>query len=60
MGERASDIASEEIVARLHSRGDFLKVLGAAGVGAAVGSNLFLQETLSQEKLVSNPRPTDF
>ncbi len=59
MENRASDVASEEIAARLHSRGDFLKVLGAAGVGAAVGSNVLLREALSAERLVSNPRPTD-
>ena len=59
MHRRAGDAVSKEIAARLHSRGDFLKVLGAAGVGTAVGSNVFLQKAFSQERLVSNPRPTD-
>ncbi len=59
MENRASDVAGEEMVARLHSRGHFLKVLGAAGVGAVVGSNVLLREALSAERLVSNPRPTD-
>src|SRR5215203_1322234 len=43
----------------LSSRKEFLKVLGAAGVGTAVGSNALLREALSAERLVSNPRPTD-
>jgi hypothetical protein len=59
MEKRTGNVASEEILERVHSRGDFLKVLGAAGVGAAVGSNALLREALSQERLVSNPRPTD-
>ncbi len=59
MYRKAGDAVSKEMAARLHSRGDFLKVLGAAGVGTAVGSNVLLREALSQERLVSNPRPTD-
>jgi len=32
---------------------------GAAGLGAALGSNILLREALSQDTLVSNPLPTD-
>jgi hypothetical protein len=59
MDKEVTDVASTEVLSRLSSRKDFLKVLGAAGIGAAVGSNMLLREALSQERLVSNPRPTD-
>jgi len=49
MEKRTIDVANEEILDRLHSRGDFLKLVGAAGVGAAVGSNLFLREAFALE-----------
>jgi hypothetical protein len=49
MEKRTIDVANEEILDRLHSRGDFLKLVGAAGVGAAVGSNLFLREAFAIE-----------
>jgi hypothetical protein len=59
MERKAGDLFGEEMAARLPTRGDFLKVMGAAGVGAAVGSNVLLREALTQEKGVSNLRPTD-
>jgi hypothetical protein len=59
MDKEVTDVPSTEVLSRLSSRKDFLKVLGAAGVGAAVGSNALLREALSAERLVSNPRPTD-
>jgi hypothetical protein len=59
MEKKVGEAFSEGMAARLPTRGDFLKVLGAAGVGAAVGSNALLREALSAERLVSNPRPTD-
>jgi hypothetical protein len=59
MEKNAGEAFSEEMAARLPSRGDFLKVLGAAGVGAAIGSNVLLREALGAERLVSNLRPTD-
>jgi hypothetical protein len=40
MQKRSIDVAREEVLERLHSRGDFLKLLGAAGVGAAAGASL--------------------
>jgi hypothetical protein len=59
MDKEGTDVPSAEVMARLSSRKDFLKVLGAAGMGAAIGSNVLLREALSQDTLVSNPLPTD-
>ena len=59
MDKGVTDVPGAEVLSRLSSRKEFLKVLGAAGVGAAVGSNALLREALSAERLVSNPRPTD-
>ncbi len=59
MEKRTSGVANEETLKPLPSRGDFLKALGAAGMGAAVASNVLLREALSKERLVSNLRPTD-
>jgi hypothetical protein len=59
MEKKAGETFSEGMVARLPSRSDFLKVLGAAGVGAAVGSNVLLREALARERVVNNLRPTD-
>jgi hypothetical protein len=58
MERRSIDAAREEILERLHSRGDFLKLLGAAGVGAAAGASLLPG---SAEGAVSTGlEPTDF
>jgi|GEM_PF-1398328 len=58
MEKRPSDLSREEILERLHSRGDFLKLLGAAGVGAAAGTSLLPG---SAEGAVSTSlEPTDF
>jgi hypothetical protein len=58
MEKRPSDLSREEILQRLHSRGDFLKLLGAAGVGAAAGTSLLPG---SAEGAVSTSlEPTDF
>jgi hypothetical protein len=59
MEKRSSgDVVREEILERLHSRGDFLKLLGAAGVGAAAGTSLLPG---SAEGAVSTSlEPTDF
>src|SRR5215203_1583325 len=59
MDKGVTDVPGAEVLSRLSSRKEFLKVLGAAGVGTAVGSNALLREALSAERLVSNPRPTD-
>jgi hypothetical protein len=58
MERRSIDVAREEVLERLHSRGDFLKLLGAAGVGAAAGASLLPG---SAEGTVSTGlEPTDF
>ena len=58
MERRSIDVAREEVLERLHSRGDFLKLLGAAGVGAAAGASLLPG---SAEGAVSTGlEPTDF
>src|SRR5215213_2729164 len=58
MEERSSEVAREEVLERLQSRGDFLKLLGAAGVGAAAGASLLPG---SAEGAVSTGlEPTDF
>src|SRR5215218_10819202 len=58
MERRSIDLAREEVLERLHSRGDFLKLLGAAGVGAAAGTSLL---SGSAEGVVrTSLEPTDF
>jgi hypothetical protein len=47
MNSRTNDVPSAEIPMRLPSRSDFLKMVGAAGLGTAVGSNVFLREALA-------------
>ena len=39
MEKQTRDVPSEEILKHLHSRSDFLKLLGAAGIGAAAGAS---------------------
>jgi hypothetical protein len=41
MDKEVTDVPSAEVMSRLSSRKDFLKMIGAAGLGAAVGSNVF-------------------
>jgi hypothetical protein len=59
MDKGAGDVTGAEILRQLRSRKDFLRMAGAAGIGAAVGSNVLLRAALSQDTLVSNPLPTD-
>jgi hypothetical protein len=59
MNKVPADMPGAEALAHLSSRKDFLKMAGAAGLGAALGSNILLREALSQDTLVSNPLPTD-
>ena len=40
MEKSTSDVANEEILERLRSRSEFLKLLGAAGIGAAAGASV--------------------
>src|SRR5215212_1321624 len=44
MDKPSDDIPVNERVERLHSRNDFLKMAGAAGLGAAIGANVLLRE----------------
>lgn len=44
MNESVNDVQGADVLALLRSRGDFLKLMGGAGVGAAVGANVFLRE----------------
>ena len=47
MDKEVTDVTSAEVLARLSSRKDFLKMVGAAGLGAAVGSNVFLRQAFA-------------
>jgi hypothetical protein len=58
MEKRTSDVANEEIVARLHSRGDFLKLLGAAGIGATAGVSVL--PGTAAGAVETTLQPTDF
>ncbi len=55
---RSSDVAREELLETLHSRGDFLKLLGAAGVGAAAGASLLPGSV--EGAVRTSLEPTDF
>jgi hypothetical protein len=44
MDKPSDDVPVNERVERLHSRNDFLKMAGAAGLGAAIGANVLLRE----------------
>jgi hypothetical protein len=55
---RSSDVAREELLERLHSRGDFLKLLGAASVGAAAGASLLPGS--AEGAVRTSLEPTDF
>jgi hypothetical protein len=58
MEKRSSDVVREEILERLQSRGDFLKLLGAAGVGAAAGASLL--PGTAEGAVRTSLDPTDF
>src|SRR5215218_11436734 len=58
MERRSIDLAREEVLERLHSRGDFLKLLGAAGVGAAAGTSLLSGS--AEGAVRTDLEPTDF
>jgi hypothetical protein len=59
MDKEGTTVPIAEAMARLRSRKDFLKILGTAGMGAAIGSNVLLREALSQDTVASNLLPTD-
>jgi hypothetical protein len=47
MDREAGGLPSAEVLTGLRSRKDFLKMMGAAGIGTAVGANLFLREAFA-------------
>jgi hypothetical protein len=47
MDREAGGLPSAEVLTGLRSRKDFLKMMGAAGLGTAVGANLFLREAFA-------------
>jgi hypothetical protein len=47
MDKEVTDVTSAEVLARLSSRKDFLKMVGATGLGAAIGSNVFLRQAFA-------------
>src|SRR5215212_9754230 len=55
MDRGAGDVANTEILGQLPSRKDFLRMAGAAGLGAAGASNNFLREAFALE----HTGPTD-
>jgi hypothetical protein len=55
--KKVTDVTGTEAVTRLRSREEFLKMAGAAGVGAALASNVLVREALGQDVGLD---PTDF
>ena len=53
MEKEVADVRVAEALARLRSRGEFIKMAGAAGLGAALASNVLLREAAAVA-------PTDF
>ena len=58
MEQQTRDVPSEEILKHLHSRSDFLKLLGAAGIGAAAGANVL--PGVADGAVRTTLQPTDF
>ncbi len=44
MNERVDGVLGEELIARLRSRREFLKIMSAAGLAAAIGPNILTRE----------------
>jgi len=61
MQRKEDGVPGQEKVARLFSRSDFLKAAGAAGIGAAVGSNLLVREAFARSATLNRNalEPTD-
>ena len=47
MNKVPADMLGAEALAHLSSRKDFLKMAGAAGLGAALGSNILLRQAFA-------------
>lgn len=58
MDRRTDDVASAELLARLHNRRDFLKLLGAAGIGVAAGASVL--PGAAEGAVRTGLQPTDF
>src|SRR5215216_5305440 len=58
MNERVTDLARAEALARLRSRKDFLKLLSAAGIGAATGVSVL--PGAAEGAVRTSLQPTDF
>ncbi|MBA2713712.1 MAG: hypothetical protein H0U55_09200, partial [Rubrobacteraceae bacterium] len=58
MEKRTSEVVGAEILERHHSRGDFLKLLSAAGIGAAAGASVL--PGTAAGAVETNLQPTDF
>ncbi len=49
MKERVDGVPGEELIARLRSRREFLKIMGAAGLATAIGPNILAGEASALE-----------
>ena len=58
MDKRITDVTGDELLARLHSRKHFLKLLGAAGIGAAAGASVL--PGAAEGAVRTRLQPTDF
>jgi hypothetical protein len=58
MDKRTTGVVGDDILARLHSRKDFLKLLGAAGIGAAAGASVL--PGAAEGAVRTSLQPTDF
>src|SRR5215211_197344 len=58
MDKRATDLTGDELLARLHDRKEFLKLLGAAGIGAAAGVSVL--PGAAEGAVRTSLQPTDF
>jgi hypothetical protein len=47
MDKKVTEVSGAEVLASLSSRKDFLKMAGAAGLGAALGANVFLRQAFA-------------
>src|SRR5918997_2784485 len=58
MDKRVTDVTGDELLARLHSRKDFLRLMGAAGIGAAAGASVL--PGAAEGAVRTRLQPTDF
>jgi hypothetical protein len=49
MKDRVEGGTGEELIVRLRSRSEFLKIMGAAGIGAAISSQILTREASALE-----------